>query len=97
MRLTIITCFLLAAMPATMLTAQETPRASKSAPANKMSAYKELFEISQRDKKGLAFWVGGQVIGGVVVQVGNETVEIRNREYGRIVIALDRIDAVGIN
>jgi endonuclease YncB( thermonuclease family) len=61
-------------------------------------AYGELFAISQKDKKGLMFYVRGQQIGGAVVRViGNDAVEVRNQTYGRIIIRMDRIDAVAAN
>lgn len=65
-----------------------------SAPAS----FVELLKASQRDKKGLTFHVGGQTIGGLVVKApGDGTVEVRNQEFGRIVIRLDRVDAVAIH
>ena len=60
-------------------------------------AYQELFKMSQADKKGLMFYVRGQQIGGGVVRVGSDFVEIRNQTYGRIIIRLDAIDAVAAN
>ena len=63
-----------------------------------MQAYQELFALSQKDKKGLTFLVKGQTIGGAVVRViGNEAVEVRNQQYGRIIIRIDSIDAVSMN
>jgi hypothetical protein len=62
------------------------------------AAYQELFAVSQKEKKGLMFWVGGQTIGGAVTKViGSEAVEVRNQTYGRIIIRIDRIDALAIN
>jgi hypothetical protein len=63
-----------------------------------MNPFQELFDLSMKEKKGLLFHLcGSQTIGGVVVKVGEGTVEVKNREYGRIVIRLDRIDAVAMN
>jgi hypothetical protein len=63
-----------------------------------MQNYQELFERSQKEKKGLNFYVKGQTIAGVVVKViGNEAVEVRNQTYGRIIIRMESIDAVAIN
>ena len=59
--------------------------------------FKELLEMSQKEKKGLTFYVNGQVIAGGVVRINEDTVEIKNREFGRIIIRLDRIDAVAAN
>ena len=59
--------------------------------------YQELFAASQKDKRGLTFHVNGQSIAGVVTKVGTESVEVRNQTHGRIVIRIDRIDALAAN
>lgn len=58
---------------------------------------RELFEASQNDKKGLMLYVKGQSIAGVVVKVGGDTLELRSREYTRIVVKIDAIDAVAMS
>ncbi len=76
------------------------PPAPMAAPAGStaMNPFQELFDLSMKEKKGLLFHLcGSQSIGGVVVKVGEHTVEVKNREYGRILIRLDRIDAVAVN
>jgi hypothetical protein len=61
-------------------------------------AYQELFTLSQKEKRGLMFYVRGQQIGGAVTRViGRDAVEVRNQTYGRIIIRIDEIDAVAIN
>lgn len=63
-----------------------------------MQNFQELFERSQKEKKGLTFYVHGQTIAGVVAKIiGTEAVEIRNQTFSRIIIRLDRIDALAIN
>src|SRR5215813_1161672 len=57
---------------------------------------RELFEISQNEKKGVMLYVKGQSIAGTVVKIAGETVELRNREYGRIVVRIESIDAAAI-
>jgi hypothetical protein len=57
---------------------------------------KELFEASQNEKKGLMLYVKGQTIPGIVVKIGADFVELRSREYGRIVIRIDSIDAAAM-
>jgi len=60
--------------------------------------FKELFELSQKDKKGLLFYIKGQTVGGLVTNIiSDDLVEVRNREYDRILIRVDSIDAVAIN
>src|SRR5262245_7268555 len=60
-------------------------------------SYKELFERSEKEKKGLTFYVKGQTISGVIVKVGTDAIEIRNQTFSRIIIRLDSIDGVAMN
>lgn len=72
--------------------------AATPAVANDPHPFKELLETSLKDKKGLIFYVKGQTIPGAVTRmIGESAVEVKNREYGRIVIRLDRVDAVASN
>ena len=67
-------------------------------PATIIQSYQGLFELSQKEKRGLMFFMKGQTIGGAVTKViGNEAVEVRNQTYSRIIIRLDQIDAVAMN
>ena len=70
------------------------------APAQSQSAqaFRELIERSEKDKKGITFYVRGQTISGIVVKIiGNEAVEVRNQTFSRVIIKLDSIDALAIN
>ena len=58
---------------------------------------RELLEASLKDKKGITLYVKGQNIGGAVVKISSDSVELRSREYSRIVVRLDSIDAVAMN
>jgi hypothetical protein len=61
-------------------------------------AYQELIELSQKEKKGLTFFVKGQTIAGIVVKsIGTEAVEVRSQTYSRVVIRLESVDAVAMN
>jgi len=60
-------------------------------------SYKELLERSEKEKKGLTFYVKGQTISGVVVKVGSDSIEVRNQTFSRIIIRMDSIDAVAMN
>ncbi|HEY2019116.1 MAG TPA: hypothetical protein VGH38_36670 [Bryobacteraceae bacterium] len=71
--------------------------ASPSLPGKETEPMRELFEASQNDKKGLMLYVKGQSIAGVVVKVGGDTLELRSREYTRIVVKIDAIDAVAMS
>ncbi len=63
-----------------------------------LQSYQELFDRSEKEKKGLNIYVRGQTIGAVFVKlIGAEAIEVRNQTYGRIIIRLDSIDAVAMN
>jgi hypothetical protein len=63
-----------------------------------MSVFHPLFEQSMNEKKGLTVYVNGQSVVGVVTRInGAETVEMRSREVSRILVRIDRIDAVSIS
>ena len=57
---------------------------------------REILEASQSDKKSVTLYVKGQSIGGAVLKISGETVELRNREFSRIVVRLDAIDAAAM-
>jgi hypothetical protein len=57
---------------------------------------KELLESSQNDKKSITLYVKGQSLGGLVTKIAGDTVELRNREYSRIVVKIDVIDAAAM-
>jgi hypothetical protein len=71
------------------------PAQGQSSPSQ---SFRELFERSEKEKKGLTFFIRGQNISGIVVKgIGSEAVEVRNQTFGRIIIKLESIDAVAIN
>ncbi|WP_395702420.1 hypothetical protein [Aquabacterium sp.] len=42
-------------------------------------------------------YVGGQAIGGAVVKIEpGQSVELRSQQYSKIVVRLDRIDAIAM-
>ena len=84
-----------ASLLAIVLTLINVTAASAQSPA--AQSFRELLDRSEKERKGLMFYVKGQTIPGVVVKIGADTVEVRNQTYGRIIIRLDSIDAVAIN
>ena len=60
------------------------------------STMKEMLESSQNDKKSVTLYVKGQTIGGLVTKMAGEFVELRNREFGRIMVRIDAIDAAAM-
>lgn len=59
--------------------------------------FDEILEACLKDKKGAVIYVDGQSIAGRVVKVGGEAIEVSSREFPRIVIKRDRINAVASN
>jgi hypothetical protein len=57
---------------------------------------RELLEASQNEKKGLMLYVKGQSIAGIVVKIAGDVVELRSREYSRIAVRIDSIDALAM-
>jgi hypothetical protein len=57
---------------------------------------RELLEASQNEKKGLMLYVKGQSIAGIVVKISGDVVELRSREYSRIVVRIDSVDAAAM-
>ena len=50
-----------------------------------------------QDKRGITLYVSGQAIGGAVTRIEpGQWVELRNQQYGHIVVRIDRIDAVAM-
>ena len=60
-------------------------------------AMKELLEASQNEKKGITLYVKGQSIGGGVVRIAGDFVELKSREFSRIVVRIDSIDAAALS
>lgn len=62
------------------------------------ASFVELLKLSQEQKKGLTFYLHGQTVGGLVVKAaGDGTVEVRNQEFGRIIIKLEDVSAIAMN
>lgn len=59
-----------------------------------MEHFKELFEMSQKENKGLTFWIGGQTVGGGVIKFNADVVEVKSQQYRRVIIKIASIDAV---
>ena len=66
--------------------------ASAAEPPNNIE---QLLGAAQQEKRSVMLYVGGQAIGGAVLRIEpGRSVELRNQQYGRIVVRLDRVDAV---
>ncbi len=63
-----------------------------------MEPFRELLELSQRERRGLTFYVNGQPLAGWVVAIleNGAAVEVRSQAHSRLIIRLDRVDAVAL-
>ena len=59
--------------------------------------FQQVLEASLNEKKGVVLYVKGQSIPGVVTKINSDNVELRSREYSRIVVKLESIDAVAMS
>ena len=50
---------------------------------------------AQQDKRGIVLYVGGQTVAGAVTRIEpGKWVEMRSQQWGKIVVRIERIDAV---
>jgi hypothetical protein len=70
--------------------------AGSTAVGKENNQMRELLDASQNEKKGVNVYVKGQPIPGVVVRIAGDHVEMRSREFSRIVVRIDSIDAVAM-
>ncbi len=68
----------------------EQPAATDTFEREALASLKRSFE----NGRGIVVHVGGQRIGGVVKAIGPDVVVLANREYSRILVRRERIDAV---
>jgi hypothetical protein len=68
-----------------------------SAQASASDAFEQALNTSLTEKKGVVLYVNGQAIPGRVTKVDKDSVELSSREYARIVVRRERIDAVAGN
>jgi hypothetical protein len=59
-------------------------------------AMREILEASLNEKKGVVLFVKGQSVPGVVTKILADTVELRSREYSRILMRLESIDGAAM-
>jgi hypothetical protein len=58
---------------------------------------KPILEESQQSKKGITFYVNGTTVVGYVTNIiGDKAVEAKNQRSSKVLIAIDRIDALEI-
>jgi hypothetical protein len=63
--------------------------------ADAVKGIEQALVAAQQDKRGITVYVAGQTIGGAVARVEpGQWVELKNQTHGRIIVRLDRIDAI---
>lgn len=59
------------------------------------SEVKKYLEESLQNKKGLTFYVNGNTVNGYVVRIIDDSaVEVRNQTSSKMLILLNRLDAI---
>jgi endonuclease YncB( thermonuclease family) len=59
---------------------------------------KPILDESQQSKKGITFFVNGNTVIGYVVRVIDEVaVEVKNQRSSKVLIRMDKIDAVELS
>ena len=63
-----------------------------------MEIYKELLEMSRMEKRGLTFFLQGQTISGIVVEIleDHKAAVLQSQMYSRIVVKLESVAAVAV-
>lgn len=62
-----------------------------------MEIYQDLLEYSKENKRGLTFYVKGQTITGIVIEIiEDKAVLARSQMFDQIIIKLDSLDAIAI-
>lgn len=76
----------------------ETTLAQSTSGALSATAVEEVLNQSLTQKKGMAIYIGGQLINAIFVKrIDANTIEVKNQTHGRIIIRMDRVDAIAIS
>ncbi|MBD9392246.1 hypothetical protein IB243_07915 [Acidovorax sp. ACV01] len=68
---------------------------SSALAADVLQGIEKLLADAQQQRHSVTLYVGGQSVGGAVTRLEpGQWVELRNQQFGRILVRLDRIDAV---
>ena len=65
------------------------------AAADAIKGIEQALVAAQQDKRGITLYVAGQTIAGAVTRVEpGQWVEMKNQTSGKIIVRIDRIDAI---
>lgn len=77
-----------------LVAAAGSAAAAQAAP-EPQRAIEQVMAAAQQDKRGITLYVAGQAVSGAVTRIEPGLwVELRNAQFGRIVVRLDRIDGI---
>jgi CBS-domain-containing membrane protein len=76
----------------------ETTLAQPASGALSSTAVEEVLNQSLTQKKGMAIYIGGQLINAIFVKrIDANSIEVKNQTHPRIIIRMDRVDAIAIS
>ena len=59
---------------------------------------RKYLDESQQSKKGLTFYVNGNTVNGYVIRIiDDHTVEVKNQMSTKVLVFLDRLDALAMS
>jgi hypothetical protein len=65
--------------------------------AEPVKALEDAFNAAIASKRGVTLYVNGQTIGGAITKIEPGVyVELRNQEFGKIVVRWERIDGIAL-
>jgi len=65
--------------------------------AEPLKGLEDAFNAAIASKRGVTLYVNGQTIGGAITKIEpGQWVELRNQEFGKIVVRWERIDAIAM-
>ena len=63
--------------------------------ADAAQGIEQALSSAQQDKRGIQLYVGGQTVAGAVTRIEpGKWVELRSQQWGKIIVRLERIDAI---
>ena len=69
--------------------------ASVAHASDALRGIEQALTTALQDKRGITLYVAGQTISGAVTRIEPGLwVELRNQQYGRMIVRLDRIDGI---
>ena len=79
-----------------MVMASATMSGAGAAESSK-GGFEDALNAAMQSKRGITMYVNGQTIGGAVTRFETGAyVELRNQEFGRIVVRWERIDGIAM-